>query len=99
MITLGHDHRYVHWQLNEDCYSTAPLPIHKLQQCTALAFDSVSSSVISAGSDSGRNGKLTLHSLGSSQHTSTTVDISNHVYHVHTDSENPSLLVLEVRPY
>lgn len=99
MITLGHDHRYVHWQLDKEGYATTPLPIHKLHQCTALAFEPVSSSVITAGSDSGKNGKLTLYGLGDSQHTYTTVDLSNHVHHIHTDSQNPSLLVLEVRSF
>ncbi|KAG9104546.1 hypothetical protein FRC06_001326 [Ceratobasidium sp. 370] len=96
VLTLGHNHSYAHWRFDQDTCSTTPLPIPKLHQCTALAYEPAANNVITAGSDSGKRCKLGVYSLLDSQRIPTTVDLSNHVYHIHTDTENPSLLILEV---
>jgi hypothetical protein len=96
VITLGHDHRYVHWKFNQDMCSTSPLSLPKWQFCTALAFDPINGNIVTAGSDNSKRSKLTLHNLINSQHIPNTVELSNHPHHIHIDPDNSSLLVLEV---
>ncbi|CAE6419534.1 unnamed protein product [Rhizoctonia solani] len=96
VITLGHDHRYMHWNFQPDRCSTNPLPLPKLHTCTALAFDPLRGNIITAGSDSNKRSKLTLHNLVDSKHIPNTVELSNHPHHINIDCDNPFLLVLEV---
>ncbi|CAE6522020.1 unnamed protein product [Rhizoctonia solani] len=95
-ITLGHDHRYIHWKFQQDQCSTTPLPLPKLHLCTALAFDPLHSNIVTAGSESNKRSKLTLHNVADSKQIPNTVELSNHPHHVHIDSDNPFLLILEL---
>ncbi|KAG8748496.1 hypothetical protein FRC10_003629 [Ceratobasidium sp. 414] len=96
VVTLGYNHGYAHWRFDRGTCSTAPLPIPKLHQCTALAYEPVANNIITSGSDSGKRSKLGVYSLLDSQSIPTIVDLSNHVHRIHTDAESPSLLILEV---
>ncbi|KAG9128171.1 hypothetical protein FRC07_004000 [Ceratobasidium sp. 392] len=96
VVTLGHDRCYVHWRFGQNMCSTTPLSIPKLHQCTALAYTPFGNNILTAGSDSGKRSKLSLYNLLDSQHIATTVDLSNHVHHIHIDAENPSLMILEL---
>ncbi|CAE6449803.1 unnamed protein product [Rhizoctonia solani] len=95
-LTLGHDHRYVHWKFNSDQFSAIPLPLPKLHSCTALAFDPLHSNIVTAGSENNKRSKLTLHKLADPKQIPNTVELSNHPHHAHVDPDNPFLLLLEL---
>ncbi|KEP55142.1 hypothetical protein V565_007850 [Rhizoctonia solani 123E] len=95
-ITLGHDHRYIHWKFQQDQCSVDSLSLPKLHLCTALAFDPLHNNIVTAGSESNKRSKLTLHKLTDPTHIPNTVELSNHPHHVHVDPDNPFLLVLEL---
>ncbi|CAE6434318.1 unnamed protein product [Rhizoctonia solani] len=95
-ITLGHDHRYIHWKFQQDQCSVDPLSLPKLHLCTALAFDPLHNNIVTAGSENNKRSKLTLHNLVDPAHIPNTVELSNHPHHVHIDPDNPFLLILEV---
>ncbi|CAE6382431.1 unnamed protein product [Rhizoctonia solani] len=95
-ITLGHDHRYIHWKFQQDQCSVDLLSLPKLHLCSALAFDPLHSNIITAGSESNKRSKLTLHNLADPMHIPNTVELSNHPHHVHVDPDNPFLLILEL---
>ncbi|KAH7344587.1 hypothetical protein B0J17DRAFT_635981 [Rhizoctonia solani] len=95
-LTLGHDHRYVHWKFQQDQCSTTPLSLPKLHSCTALAFDPLYSNIVTAGSENNKRSKLTLHRLADPTQIPNTAELSNHPYHVHVDPDNSFLLILEL---
>ncbi|KAF8741923.1 hypothetical protein RHS02_03666, partial [Rhizoctonia solani] len=93
VITLGHDRRYIHWKFQSDECLTNPLVLPKLNSCTALAFNPLHNTVITAGSESNKRSKLTLHNMVDPKHSPNTVELSNHPHHVHVDCDNPFLLL------
>ncbi|CAE7111518.1 unnamed protein product [Rhizoctonia solani] len=95
-ITLGHDHRYVHWKFQQDQCSVDPLPLPKLHLCTALAFDLMHNNLVTAGSEGNKRSKLTLFNMADPAQIPNTVELSNHPHHVHVDPDNPFLLILEL---
>lgn len=99
VITLGHDHHYFHWKFDGDwCSESTTLlqSLPKLHLCTALAFEPFHNNIITAGSDSTKRSKLTLHNLVDSEHIPNTAELSNHPHHIHIDPDNPSLFTLEL---